>query len=168
MNIQVLSTKDKIFDALQTDGASKITLILLESFSLVVLRRRVRLVRSTRSSVLGLGLLVRSIRPSVLGLRSVGLIRAIIGSSGLGCEQFREPLLQLSILLDLLRRPRQVLALRLVTIHVGHICDFVGVAIVAKVLVGALLLDAASLVVRSRREATGLLHLSVKENCTSV
>ena len=79
--------------------------------------------------------------------------------SCLGPEQLRVGLPQLSIGRDLSWRLGQVVGLRLEASLVGHVVHAVGVAVISDVLVVSLLLKSASLRLRSRLDATGLLHL---------
>merc|ERR1740128_819707 len=73
-------------------------------------------------------------------------------------EQLGMLLAQLLILGNLLRSHRQVGALRLEAVLAGHICDLVCVAVVTDKAEVTLLLDAASLRLRSRVHLTLLGH----------
>ena len=79
--------------------------------------------------------------------------------SCLGPEQLRVGLPQLSIGRDLSWRLGQVVGLRLEASLVGHVVHAVGVAVISHVHVVSLLLKSASLRLRSRLNATDLLHL---------
>ena len=83
----------------------------------------------------------------------------LLVASVVGPEQLRVGLPQLSIGRDLSWRLGQVVGLRLEASLVGHVVHAVGVAVISDVLVVSPLLKSASLRLRSRLDATGLLHL---------
>ena len=74
-------------------------------------------------------------------------------------EQLRVLLSELSVLGDLSWRLRQVGSLRLEASLVGNVGHLVGVAVVTDELEAALLLQSASLRLRSRLDAAQFLHL---------